>query len=78
MLTKIISAAFATLTLVSNSNTIQSAMTAVIISDATRSAASPRIVDLRRHRPSPLLRQLGLHQGLRLLSWRATSAMSLR
>jgi hypothetical protein len=46
MLTKIISAAFATLTLVSNSNTIQSAMTAVIISDATRSAASPRIVDL--------------------------------
>jgi hypothetical protein len=46
MLTKIISAAFATLTLVSNSNTIQSAMTAVIISDATRSAASPRIIDL--------------------------------
>jgi hypothetical protein len=46
MLTKIISAAFATLALVSNSNTTQPAMTAVIISDATRSAASPRIVDL--------------------------------
>jgi hypothetical protein len=46
MLTKIISAAFATLTLVSDSNTTQPARTAVIISDATRSAASPRIVDL--------------------------------
>jgi hypothetical protein len=50
MLTKIISAAFATLTLVSNSNsnsnTTRPAMTAVIISDATRSAAWPRIVDL--------------------------------
>ena len=46
MLTKIISAAFATLTLVSSSNTTRPAMSAAIISDATRSAASPRIVDL--------------------------------
>jgi hypothetical protein len=46
MLIKTISAALATLTFISNSNAAAPARTTVIISDATRSAASPRIVDL--------------------------------